>query len=71
MIRPKKSKPVDVCLYGAVAGLLCGSAYASYARFNSAALTIEWVAFVGVTAVAGAILSGACSELLNCIARRQ
>jgi hypothetical protein len=34
-------------------------------------MTIEWLAFVGVTVVAGAILSAAGSELWHIVRRRQ
>jgi hypothetical protein len=52
--------------------MLGGSAYASYVGFKMSSLpTFEWLAFVGVTVVAGAILSGAGSGLWNCIVRRQ
>ncbi len=61
-----------VCIYGAICGLLCGSAYASYVGFKTSRLpTFEWLAFVGVTVVAGAILSGSGSGLWNCIVRRR
>jgi alkylated DNA nucleotide flippase Atl1 len=61
-----------VCIYGAIAGMLGGTAYASYVGFKMSSLpTFEWLAFVGVTVVAGAILSGAGSGLWNCIVRRQ
>jgi hypothetical protein len=44
--------------------LLCGSGYAFFAWFKAAPLTaLEWLAFVGVTTVAGAILSVAGSKL--------
>jgi uncharacterized membrane protein len=68
----RKSNPLHVCTHGAIAGLLCGSAYASYGWSKTASLTtIEWLAFVGVTVVAGAILSAAGSELWHRIVRRR
>jgi energy-converting hydrogenase Eha subunit G len=70
VLPPKKWNRVDVCLYGAIAGALCGSGYAFYAWHKAAPLTtIEWLAFVGVTAVAGAMLLAAISELWNWIVR--
>ena len=68
----RKSNPLHVCTHGAIAGLLCGSEYASYGWFKTASLTtIEWLAFVGVIVVAGAILSAAGSELWHRIVRRR
>jgi hypothetical protein len=70
-MRPEKWKPVDICICGAVAGLLCGSGYGLYAWCRATPLTtVEWLAFVGVTAVAGAILSTAGLELWKRIVRR-
>ena len=58
MLPSKEWKPVDVCICGVSAGLLCGSGCGLYAWFKAVPFTtIQWLAFVSVTAVAGAILS--------------
>ena len=68
MLPSKEWKPVDVCICGASAGLLCGSGL--YAWFKAVPFaTIQWLAFVSVTAVAGAILSLAGLQLWNWIGR--
>jgi hypothetical protein len=70
MLPSKEWKPVDVCICGASAGLLCGSGCGLYAWFKAVPFTtIQWLAFVGVTAVAGAILSLAGLQLWNWIGR--
>jgi hypothetical protein len=67
---PKKLNRIDVCLYGAIASFLCGSGYVFYAWLKAAPLmTIEWLGFVGVTTIAGAILSAAGLELWKWIVR--
>jgi hypothetical protein len=70
MLPSKEWKPVDVCICGASAGLLCGSGCGLYAWFKAVPFTtIRWLAFVSVTAVAGAILSLAGLQLWNWIGR--
>jgi hypothetical protein len=69
-VSAKKLNRVHICLYGAIAGSLCSSGYALYTWFKGAPLaTIEWLAFIGVTGVAGAILLATISELWNWILR--
>jgi hypothetical protein len=65
MLPSKEWKPIDVCICGASAALLCGSGWIKAVPFT----TIQLLAFIGVTAVAGAILSLAGLQLWNWIGR--